>query len=274
MRLARTADRTPLVGDREGFVPLDAVAPALDSVAAAVRRAPAGLPDPATATADRRPARTLDLGLPLASPGSLWGIGLNFAAHAADLDEDRPAEPATFLRPPATLSRSGGQVRLPSADRSERVTAEAELAVVVGRTARAIDPGEAADVVAGYLPVLDLTAEDVLERNPRFLTRAKSFEGFLVLGPWITTADTVTDLPEATVRTAVNGEAVASGPVSGMRFSPAEVLARLSHETPLRPGDVVCTGTPGAGRVEHGDSVTGTVAGFGSVTTTVVGSDR
>jgi len=113
------------------------------------------------------------------------------------------------------------------------------------------------------------TAEDVLERNPRYLTRAKSFDSFLVVGPWIRTADAV-DLDAVTVRTARNGEVVAAGGVDGMRFTPRELVAYHSRVMTLEPGDVLLTGTPGAATVEPGDSVRAVVEGVGTAAADVV----
>lgn len=94
-----------------------------------------------------------------------------------------PDEPASFFKPASALTGPAGPIRLPPAELTDRVTAEAELAVVIGRTCTDVPESCVEEVVAGYVPVLDVTAEDVLERNPRFLTRAKSFDTFLVLGP-------------------------------------------------------------------------------------------
>ncbi|MFB6126898.1 MAG: fumarylacetoacetate hydrolase family protein [Halolamina sp.] len=268
-RLARAVDGTPLVGDDEGFVPLSAAAPDADGVADA-------LADPPTvddATASRTPAEEVRFGAPLATFGKLFGIGLNYRDHAADLDEDRPEAPASFFKPPSTAAPPGGPIRLPDPELTGRVTAEAELAVVVGRTCRDVAESAVDRVVAGYLPVVDCTAEDVLDRNPRFLTRAKSFDSFLVVGPWIRTGDAV-ELDDVTVRTVRNGETVAAGEVDGMAFPPRELVAYHSRVMTLEPGDVLLTGTPGAVAVEPGDRVRAEVEGVGSVGADVVRRDR
>jgi 2-keto-4-pentenoate hydratase/2-oxohepta-3-ene-1,7-dioic acid hydratase in catechol pathway len=269
-RLARTADGTAMLGDDEGFVPLASADPSLDSVADALRVAPDGLPAVAEATADPVPDDHLTFASPIADPGTLWGIGLNYADHAADLDEVRPEEPASFCKPATTLTGPGGPIRLPPSDVSDRVTAEAELGVVVGRTCKNVAEADVSDVVAGYVPIVDMTAEDILQRNPRFLTRAKSFDSFLVVGPWIRTPEDVGDLADVTVRTVRNGETVAENTVSQMLFPPAELVAFHSQVMTLRPGDVISTGTPGAGVITPGDDVRAEVEGVGTLSASVV----
>ncbi|WP_435117759.1 fumarylacetoacetate hydrolase family protein [Halolamina sp. C58] len=268
--LARTADGEALLGDDDGFVPL-AAASEHASVRDALPAAAAGtLPAPDSATADRIPREKRSLGAFLDEPGKLFGIGLNYVEHAGDLSEEAPEEPASFFKPATAATGPGGPIRLPPASISERVTAEAELAVVIGRTCRNVDAADADDVIAGYAPVIDVTAEDVLQRNPRFLTRSKSFDTFLVLGPHLAVPEAGTDLSDATVRTIVDGETVAENVVGNMTFPPRELVAFHSDVMTLEPGDVISTGTPGAGVIEPGDHVRAEVEGFGSVGADVV----
>lgn len=253
--LARTTEGTPLLGDDGGFVPLAAAAPDCDNIEAALRRAPDGLPSPADAPAERIPTTDLSYGLPLAKAGKLWGIGLNYADHAEDLDEVRPEEPASFMKPPSVATGPGGPIRLPPSTVTDRVTAEAELGVVLGRTCSNVPEDSFENVIAGFVPIIDMTSEDILERNPRFLTRAKSFDTFLVAGPWIAIPDdTNTFLDDVAVRTVVNDETIAENTLDGMLFKPAELLSYLSQSTTFRPGDIISTGTPGAGVIKDGDT--------------------
>ena len=120
---------------------------------------------------------------PYRRPRKIWGIGLNYVAHATDLTETVPDEPASFMKGDHTIIGPGDPIPLPS--QSERVTAEAELGLVIGRLCRDVEPENALDHVFGVCPVLDQTAEDILARNPRFLTRSKNFPGFLSFGPAI-----------------------------------------------------------------------------------------
>lgn len=269
--LARTAAGRPLLGDEEGFVPLSAADPTLEDVASALPWAAAGtLPEPDDASAGRVDRGSVSLGIPIppSAFGKLWGIGLNYAEHASDLDEQRPDEPASFMKPKTVLAGPGGPIRLPPPEQSERVTAEAELGVIVGRTCRDVDDVER--VVAGFVPVIDMTAEDILERNPRFLTRAKSFDSFLVVGPAIAVPPGEWALADREVRTVVNGEVVAANRIENTLFSPNELVAFHSRVMTLEPGDLVSTGTPGAGVIEPGDTVRAEVEGIGAVEASVV----
>ena len=286
--LARTATGEAVLGDDRGFVPLAAADPVLETVGEALRVAPEGVSDPGAASASLVESESLRFGTPF-DPGRLLGIGLNYADHAADLDESSPTEPATFLKPRSSLAGPSGPIRLPPTEISDRVTAEAELAVVIGRTCRDVPVEEVGNVVAGYLPVIDLTAEDVLQRNPRFLTRAKGFDTFLVLGPQVAvldgeaesgsddgrtddtaSSDTLADLADLSVRTIVNEEVVAENTVPNMHASPTELVSFCSRSATLRPGDVISTGTPGAGVIEPGDTVRAEVDRVGTVSAPVV----
>jgi len=264
--LARTATGDPLLGGDEGYVPLGAVEPDLGSVRDALPRAAAGdLGDVADATAEPVPATDLSFGAPLEPFGKLWGIGLNYEEHAGDLDEERPTEPASFMKPSSVLTGPDGPIRLPPTEQSERVTAEAELAVVMGRTCRSVDEADADDVIAGFLPVIDMTAEDVLQRNPRFLTRAKSYDTFLVPGAALAVPEGPLDLEPLSVRTEVNGEVRAENEVRNMLFPPAEVVSFHSDVMTLEPGDLFSTGTPGAAPIDPGDEVRAVVESIGTV---------
>ena len=108
-------------------------------------------------------------------PRKIWGIGLNYQAHAQDLSEKAPeTEPASFLKPDTTIIGHGDTILIPR--QSEKTTAEAELGIVIGRRCKNVAREDWLSVVAGFTTVLDMTAEDILRRNPRYLTRAKSFD--------------------------------------------------------------------------------------------------
>ena len=267
-RLARSTDGTYYVGDETGFVPLSSADSELTDEADALAAAATDLPDPVNAPHDRIPPAQLSLSAPVSGSGTLWGIGLNYVEHADDLDAAHPDEPASFCKPGTTLTGPGGPIRLPPADLTERVTGEAELAVVIGRRCRNVPEEDVDDVIAGYVPAIDMTAEDILQRNPRYLTRAKSFDTFLVLGPWLRT-DPV-DLSEVTVETVVNDEVVASDSITNMAFPPRNLVAYHSRVMTLEPGDVISTGTPGAHPLSPGDSVTAAVSDVGTLEANVV----
>jgi 2-keto-4-pentenoate hydratase/2-oxohepta-3-ene-1,7-dioic acid hydratase in catechol pathway len=194
-------------------------------------------------------------------PRKIWGIGLNYVEHAGDLSETAPAdEPASFMRPDTTIIGPGDEIRLPY--QSERVTAEAELALVIGRTVRNVSEEDAPSVVAGFTTVLDMTAEDILRRNPRYLTRAKSFDTFFSFGPQLVTPDEVEDIRALEVSTVLNGEVRRTNTVSNMTFSPWFLVSFHSQIMTLLPGDVLSTGTPGAVVIREGDVAECRITGF------------
>lgn len=272
-RLARSADGDALLGGDAGFVPLAAAHEDLGSVKAALPRAASDALRPTAATATPIPGDQIRFGRPIDSLGTLWGIGLNFADHATDLEETVPDSPASFTMPPNAATGPGGPIRLPPSSLTDEVTAEAELAVVIGRTCQNVGLEAATDVIAGYLPVIDVTAADVLDRNPRFLTRAKAFDTFLVMGSTILSTDNVVDVSDLSIRTVVNGAVEAENTIDEMRFSPREIVADLSEVSTLQPGDVICTGTPGSHPIDTGDVVRTEIPGVGSVSSSVVRSN-
>ena len=202
-------------------------------------------------------------------PRKIWGIGLNYAEHAGDLSETAPAdEPASFMRPDTTIIGPGDKVVLPA--QSERVTAEAELALIIGREAKDVSEEDAPSVVAGFTTVLDMTAEDILRKNPRYLTRSKSFDTFFSFGPELVTPDEIADLDALEVSTVLNGEVRRTNTVSNMMFSPWWLVSFHSRIMTLLPGDVISTGTPGAVVIREGDVAECSISGFESLTNPVV----
>lgn len=197
---------------------------------------------------------------PYRRPGKIWCIGLNYAAHARSLDEEVPKLPGSFLRPPTTIVGPGDPIVLPAG--IGRVTVEAELAVIIGSRCRDVDRSGAEDAIYGYTCVLDVTAEDIHRQNPRFLTRAKSFDSFFSFGPAILTRDEVPDLSSLVVRTVVNGETRAENSVVNMTFDPIELVRYHARATTLEPGDIISTGTPGAWPIEPGDVARCEITGF------------
>jgi 2-keto-4-pentenoate hydratase/2-oxohepta-3-ene-1,7-dioic acid hydratase in catechol pathway len=208
---------------------------------------------------------------PYRRPPKIWGIGLNYRAHAQDLGVTEPEEPASFMKPWTTIIGPGDPIRLPSASR--RVTAEAELGLILGRRCHTLTERDVPGALFGYVTLIDMTAEDILRRNPRFLTRAKSFPTFLSFGPWIVTADELPDLAPLRVTTMRNGGVAASNTVSDMAFSPFYLAAFFSRVFDFEPGDLLCTGTPGAAVIEDGDTVGCRIDGFEELSNPVVRMD-
>lgn len=206
---------------------------------------------------------TLQFGPLYRHPRKIWGIGLNYRDHAADLGAPFPTEPASFLKADSTIIGPGDAIELPP--ESERVTAEAEIGVVIGRTCRFVSEEEAPNYVAGYCLIIDVTAEDILQRNPRFLTRAKNFDTFFSFGPELITPDEVPDLLAVKVATYKNGHLHRENVVANMAFPPNHLVAFHSHVATLYPGDVISTGTPGAVPVEDGDVAECRIEGLGAL---------
>ena len=194
-------------------------------------------------------------------PRKIWGIGLNYQAHAQDLSEKAPeTEPASFMKPDTTIIGSGDTIFVPR--QSERTTAEAELGVVIGRACKNVARQDWLSVVAGFTTVIDMTAEDILRRNPRYLTRAKSFDTFFSFGPVLLTPDEIGDVLDLKVSTVLNGQVRASDRVMNMTFPPDFLVAFHSEVMTLLPGDIISTGTPGAVPIRDGDRVECRIEGF------------
>ena len=198
-------------------------------------------------------------------PRKILGTGLNYRAHAADLSAPVPVEPASFLKGDHTIIGSEDVIQLP--EQSERVTAEAELGLIFGRECRNVSESDALQYVAGVCLILDQTAEDILQRNPRFLTRAKNFPGFFSFGPELVTIDEVLSrfgsLEKITVSTVNNGQVQASASVAEMIFSLPHLISFHSKVMPLFPGDILSTGTPGATVIKDGDLAEARIEGIG-----------
>ena len=195
----------------------------------------------------------------------LLGIGLNYRAHADDLGAPYPEEPASFIKGDHTIVGHGDDIVLPP--QSQRVTAEAELGLVIGRMCQDVSPEDALEHLAGVCPVLDQTAEDVLQRNPRFLTRSKNFPTFFSFGPLLVTIDEALDrfgsLAQIRVATVRNNKVHRENAVADMTFSPEFLVSFHSQVMPLFPGDVISSGTPGATVVEDGDVAACRIEGIG-----------
>lgn len=223
----------------------------------------AKLLDDALATPGALPRESVRFAPLFRHPRKIWGIGLNYKDHAADLKAPFPTEPASFMKCDNTIIGPGDTIELPA--QSQRVTAEGELGVIIGRTCRHVEEAQARDYIAGYCLVIDMTAEDILEKNPRFLTRAKNFDTFFSFGPELVTPDEVADLPNLKVATWKNGALHRENTVANMAFPPDYLVAFHSHVATLYPGDIISTGTPGAAVVEDGDSAECRITGLGSL---------
>lgn len=201
-------------------------------------------------------------------PRKIWGIGLNYKEHAGDLAAIHPTdEPASFMKADTTIIGPGDFIILP--EQSDRVTAEAELGIVIGQVCKNVTEENALDYVAGYTTILDMTAEDILQKNPRFLTRSKNFDSFFSFGPELITPAEVEDVLSLEVRTVTNGTTHRSNTVAQMTFPPAFLVAFHSRVMTLLPGDIISTGTPGAVMIRAGDVVSCDITGFHRLTNPV-----
>jgi 2-keto-4-pentenoate hydratase/2-oxohepta-3-ene-1,7-dioic acid hydratase in catechol pathway len=195
-----------------------------------------------------------------AHPGAVVGVGLNFLPHAAGL-RARPTEyPTLFFKGRHTVIGPGAPIPLPAL--STRVTAEAELGLVIGKRMYKVSAAEALGYVAGGCCVLDQTAEDILQMDSRMLTLSKNFPGFFSCDPGIVPLRDLGPLAGVRVCTHLNGVCTRSATLSDMRFGPAELLAFISGVMPLEPGDIVSTGTPGAVVLSPGDVVECRITGL------------
>lgn len=194
-------------------------------------------------------------------PRKIWGIGLNYREHAADLSEKAPnTEPASFMKPDTAIIGSGDTVKIPL--QSERTTAEGELGVIIGKECKNISETNAGEYIAGYTTVLDMTAEDILQKNPRYLTRSKSFDTFFSFGPVLVTPDELPEVAGLKVATVLNGEVHRENTVANMTFPPFYLVSFHSRVMTLLPGDIISTGTPGAAVIKAGDTVECHIDGF------------
>lgn len=201
-------------------------------------------------------------------PRKIWGIGLNYRDHAADLNAPFPTEPASFMKCDNTIIGPHDVIELPP--QSERVTAEAEIGVIIGRECFCVSEAEAPAYIAGYCLIIDMTAEDILQQNPRFLTRAKNFDTFFSFGPELITPDELPDLGAIKVATYRNGELHRENLVANMAFSPHYLVAFHSNVATLYPGDIISTGTPGAVVIRDGDLAECRIEGLGTLSNPVM----
>jgi 2-keto-4-pentenoate hydratase/2-oxohepta-3-ene-1,7-dioic acid hydratase in catechol pathway len=199
------------------------------------------------------------------TPTKIVAVGINYRDHAEEFGHDIPDEPVLFMKPPSSVIGPGEPIRCPSSSR--RVDFEAELAAVVGRRARGVAPDDAADFVLGYICLNDVTARDLQRRDGQW-TRAKSFDTFCPLGPWI---ETDLDPARARVTCRLNGEVRQSSRTDNFIFPFPVLFSFVSGIMTLEPGDVITTGTPsGVGPMRAGDRVTVEVEGIGALENPVV----
>lgn len=216
--------------------------------------------------------------LPPVEPPNIFAIGRNYRAHAAETGARLPEQPLIFQKATTALLAPGQPIRLPRSAPDE-VDFEAELAIVIGRRARRVPEARALEFVLGYTCANDVSARDC-QRNDKQWTRAKSFDTFCPLGPWLVTADEF-DPDDRLVRSRLNGRIMQEASTSAMVFSCRALISYLSHQFTLLPGTVILTGTPeGVGMarqppvyLREGDCIEVEVEGIGVLSNPVSGAD-
>lgn len=205
--------------------------------------------------------------LPPCEPTKIICVGRNYPAHAREHDVDVPDIPLLFLKPPSSILASGEEIVIPP--QANKVEHEAELAVIIGKTGRWIEPSTALDHVLGYTIANDVTARDLQRRDSQW-TRGKGFDTFCPLGPWM---ETEFDPTDALVTCHVDDELRQMATTRDMVFTIQQLIAFSSSVMTLLPGDVILTGTPsGVGPLVPGNTVSIHIAGIGSLTNPVVAS--
>jgi acylpyruvate hydrolase len=198
-------------------------------------------------------------------PRAIFGIGLNYAAHARETGRDLPEFPIVFMKLPSSSAPPNGEIQVPAAA-WRRLDYEGELVIVMGAHGR----------IAGYAIADDLSARDLQGREPQW-TRAKGFDNACPWGPWITTADEVADPEELRLTTHVNGDKRQDARTSDLVFGPEQLVGFISETITLEPGDLILTGTPNGVGVameprtflEPGDVVRIEIEGLGVIEHTV-----
>ncbi|MFA5844484.1 MAG: fumarylacetoacetate hydrolase family protein [Coriobacteriia bacterium] len=200
-----------------------------------------------------------------AIPTKIVCVGINYRGHAKEMGHKIPDEPVIFLKPPTAINGPYGEIHMP--DGVESIDYEGELAVIIGRRTHKVAAEEALAHVLGYCCANDVTARE-LQRKDGQWTRAKGFDGFCPLGPWV---ETDVEPAELVVQTYLNGELRQSSPTSDMIFDVPTLVSHISHVMTLLPGDVVLTGTPkGVGPMVRGDVIEVRIEGIGGLANKVV----
>lgn len=197
-------------------------------------------------------------------PRKIWGIGMNYVTDVTELnDHTSILDPVSFMKPDTTIIGPADHVTLPQ--HSTRTTAEAELAVIIGKRCINLAEAEVPEVIAGYTTALDMTEADIHAANPRYLSRAKSFDTFFSFGPHFVTKDELPDILHLKVSTGLNGKILHENKVFNTIYRPWSIIAFLSQGMTLLPGDVIITGTPGASVIRDGDIIECHIDGFESL---------
>ncbi|WP_375000265.1 fumarylacetoacetate hydrolase family protein [Aeromicrobium sp. CTD01-1L150] len=219
-------------------------------------------------TGQKVPLDDVRLLAPVIPRSKVVGVGRNYAKHAVELGNDVPEHPLVFLKPNTSVIGPGDPIVYP--EQTQDLHYEGELAVVIGRICKDVSVEDAPKVIFGYTVGNDVTARD-LQRSDDQWARAKGFDTFCPLGPWI---ETNLDPADLRVTTELDGDLRQDGRTGDMVFSVADIIAYVSEFMTLLPGDVILTGTPeGVGPMQAGERVSVSVEGIGTLTNQVVPHD-
>ena len=209
----------------------------------------------------------------------IYGVGLNYRAHAEETGMEIPKNPMVFMKAPTASQNPGDPIVIPRFLRSDKVDYEGELGVVIGRPCKNVSPADALSHVLGYTCANDVSARDwQKEKGGGQFCRGKTFDTFCPVGPCLTTADEITDPSKLTLRTYLNDEKVQESKTDDLIFDVPALISFLSGSTTLLPGTLILTGTPsGVGEARDpkrflvpGDEVTVEIEGIGLLTNPVV----
>lgn len=194
-------------------------------------------------------------------PRKICGIGMNYWQKAEDLGAVPPAqEPIVFFKPDTSLIGHHDAIVIPTD--LKQVTAEAELGIVIGKGCKNLSEQEAMSAVAGIVPTLDMTAQDIHAKNPRFLGRSKVMDTFFSFGPQLVTLDEIKNLEALSIETKLNGKVIHQNTVAHMIYNIPFIVAYFSKMMTLQPGDIIMTGTPGSVPIQSGDYAACSITGL------------
>ena len=226
------------------------------------------LAGPVNYTGERLRLADVRLLAPVIPRSKVLAVGKNYADHAAEFDGEVPPEPLIFLKPNTAVIGPGEPIVRPVF--SQDVQFEGELAVVIGRICRKVPAELASQVIFGYTVANDITARDLQRRDGQW-ARAKGFDSFCPLGPWIVTHLSVEEAGDLSLVTSVDGEVKQDAGTSQMVYAIPDLIAYVSAFTTLLPGDVILTGTPaGVGPILAGQRVSVEIDGIGTLTNPVI----
>jgi 2-keto-4-pentenoate hydratase/2-oxohepta-3-ene-1,7-dioic acid hydratase in catechol pathway len=221
-------------------------------------------------TGERKELNSVRLLAPVIPRSKIVAVGRNYAAHAAEMGDEVPKTPLTFFKPNTSVIGPGEPIIYPRASRE--VSFEGELALVIGRICKEVPVSRVPEVIFGYTVANDVTARD-LQKSDGQWARAKGYDTFCPLGPWITTHQSLEEAAALAIRTTLDGELRQDGNTKDMILTIPELVAYISSYTTLLPGDVILTGTPsGVGPMLPGQEVSVEIEGIGTLSNPVAGT--